>query len=247
MTIKVLIADDEIPARSRLRQMVGDIADSEVIGEAANGREVLQLCTKLSPDIVLLDIRMPDMDGIEAARHLDVLEKAPAVIFTTAFDHYAIEAFDAHAIAYLLKPVRQERLERAIDHAKHFGKLQVDAFARSLDQPSTRSNICARRASGLQLIPIDEIIYFQADQKYVTVRHLHGEDLIDEPLKDLLEEFSDYFIRIHRNALIAPAFLDHMDKSPDGQYSIWLKYCDAPLAVSRRHVTTVKSCLKHIA
>ena len=107
MTIKVLIADDEIPARSRLRQMVSEIADSEVVGEAANGREVLQLCTELSPDIVLLDIRMPDMDGIEAARHLDVLEEGPAVIFTTAFDHYAIEAFDAHAIGYLLKPVRQ--------------------------------------------------------------------------------------------------------------------------------------------
>lgn len=247
MTIKVLIADDEIPARSRLRQMVGEIADSEVVGEAANGREVLQLCTELSPDIVLLDIRMPDMDGIEAARHLDVLEEGPAVIFTTAFDHYAIEAFDAHAIGYLLKPVRQQRLERAIEHAKQFGKLQVGALARSLNQPSTRSNICARRASGLQLIPIDEILYFQADQKYVTVKHLHGEDLIDEPLKDLLEEFSENFVRIHRNALIAPAFLDHMDKSTDGQYSIWLKHCNTPLAVSRRHVTTVKACLKYVA
>jgi two-component system response regulator AlgR len=246
MTIKVLIADDEIPARSRLRHMVSEIADSEVVGEAANGREVLQLCTELSPDIVLLDIRMPDMDGIEAARHLDVMEKRPAVIFTTAFDHYAIDAFDAHAIGYLLKPVRQERLERAIDHAKQFGKLQIDALAHGLDQRSTRSNICVRRASGLQLIPVDEILYFQADQKYVTVRHLHGEDLIDEPLKDLLEEFSDAFIRIHRNALIARAYLDHMDKDSDGQYNIWLKHGDAPLAVSRRHVTTVKDCLKRI-
>jgi len=247
MTIKVLIADDEIPARSRLRQMVGEIADSEVVGEAGNGREVLQLCTELSPDIVLLDIRMPDMDGIEAARHLDVLEKGPAVIFTTAFDHYAIDAFDAHAIGYLLKPVRQERLERAIEHAKQFGKLQIGTLARGLEQPSRRSNLCVRRVSGLQLIPVDKILYFQADQKYVTVRHLHGEDLIDEPLKDLLEEFSEYFIRIHRNAVIALAYLDHMDKSSDGQYSIWLKYCDTPLAVSRRHVTMVKDCLKRIA
>lgn len=247
MTIKILIADDEIPARSRLRQMVGEIADSEVVGEAANGREVLRFCMELSPDIVLLDIRMPDMDGIEAARHLDILENGPAVIFTTAFDHYAIDAFDAHAIGYLLKPVRQERLERAIEHAKQFGKLQVGALARGLNQPSIRSNICARRASGLQLIPVDEILYFQADQKYVTVRHLHGEDLIDEPLKDLLEEFSDYFIRIHRNTLIAASYLDHMDKSTDGKYNIWLKHCDTPLAVSRRHVTTVKTCLKSIA
>jgi two-component system response regulator AlgR len=247
MTIKVLIADDEIPARSRLRQMVSEIADSEVIAEAGNGREVLQLCAELSPDIVLLDIRMPDMDGIEAARHLDVLENGPAVIFTTAFDHYAIEAFDAHAIGYLLKPVRQERLERAIEHAKQFGKLQIGALARGLDRPSTRSNICIRKASGLQLIPVDEILYFQADQKYVTVRHLHGENLIDEPLKDLVEEFSENFIRIHRNTLIALPYLDHMDKSSDGQYAIWLRHCDTPLAVSRRHVTTVKDCLKRIA
>lgn len=246
MTIKVLIADDEIPARTRLRQMVSAIADSEVVGEADNGREVVRLCTELSPDIVLLDIRMPDMDGIEAARHLDVLEKGPAVIFTTAFDHYAIEAFDAHAIGYLLKPVRQERLERAIEHAKQFGKLQIGTLARGFDQPSPRSNICVRRASGLQLIPVDEILYFQADQKYVTVRHLRGEDLIDEPLKDLMQEFSECFIRIHRNSLIALAYLDHMDKSSDGQYRIWLKHCDNPLAVSRRHVTTVKDCLRHI-
>jgi two-component system response regulator AlgR len=247
MTIRVLIADDEVPARSRLRQMVSDIADSEVVGEAANGREVVELCAELSPDIVLLDIRMPDMDGIEAARHLDVLENSPAIIFTTAFDHYAIDAFDAHAMGYLLKPVRQERLARAIEHAQRSGRPRVSVLARSLKQPSTRTNICARRASGLQLIPIDEILFFQADQKYVTVNHLHGEDLIDEPLKDLLEEFGDRFIRIHRNALIAQAFLDHMDKGADSQYNIWLKHCSNPLAVSRRHVTTVKACLKHIA
>jgi two-component system response regulator AlgR len=247
MTIKVLIADDEAPARSRLRQMVGDIADLEVVGEAENGHEVLQLCTELAPDIVLLDIRMPDMDGIEAARHLDMLENGPAVVFTTAFDHYAIDAFDAHAIGYLLKPVRHERLVRAIEHASRFTQSQLGTLAQDPDNPSKRSNICVRRASGLQLIPIDEILYFQADQKYVTVRHLHGEDLIDDPLKSLEEEFSEDFIRIHRNALIALDYLDRMDKNADGQYSIWLKHSDVPLAVSRRHVTTVKGCLKRIA
>ena len=247
MTIKVLIADDEAPARSRLRHMVGDIADLEVVGEAENGHEVLQLCTELAPDIVLLDIRMPDMDGIEAARHLDMLENGPAVVFTTAFDHYAVDAFDAHAIGYLLKPVRQERLMRAIEHASRFTRSQLGTLARDPNNPSKRTNICVRRASGLQLIPIDEILYFQADQKYVTVRHLHGEDLIDDPLKNLEEEFSEDFVRIHRNALIALDYLDRMDKNADGQYSIWLKHSDTPLTVSRRHVTTVKACLKRIA
>lgn len=247
MTTKILIADDEAPARSRLGRMVGELADSKVVGEAGNGREVLQRCAELSPDIVLLDIRMPDMDGIEAARHLDMLENGPAVIFTTAFDHYAVDAFDAHAIGYLLKPVRLERLERAIEHAKQFNKSQLGNLARELETPSRRSNICVRRASGLQLIPVDEILYFQADQKYVTVRHLHGEDLIDDSLKSLAEEFSEDFVRIHRNALIALPYLESMDKNADGQYTIRLKHCDTPLAVSRRHATTVKDCLKRIA
>lgn len=247
MTTRILIADDEAPARSRLGRMVGEISDSEVVGEAGNGREVLRLCTELTPDIVLLDIRMPDMDGIEAARHLDMLENGPAVIFTTAFDHYAVDAFDAHAIGYLLKPVRQERLERAISHARQFSKTQLGTLVRDLDTPSKRSNICVRRASGLQLIPVEEILYFRADQKYVTVSHLHGEDLIDDPLKSLADEFAEEFIRIHRNALIALAYLDRMEKNADGQYAVWLKHCDTPLTVSRRHVTTVKDYLKRLA
>lgn len=247
MTIKILIADDESPARSRLRQMVGDISGCEVVGEAENGREVLRLCAETAPDIVLLDIRMPDMDGIEAARHLDMLDDGPAVVFTTAFDHYAIDAFDAHAVGYLLKPVRQQRLERAIQHARQFSNAQLGSLAKDLETPPRRSNICVRRASGLQLIPVDEILYFQADQKYVTIRHLRGEDLIDEPLKNLAEEFHGDFIRIHRNALIALAYLDRMEKNADGQYSIRLQHCDTRLAVSRRHVTTVKDRLKHTA
>ena len=247
MTTRILIADDESHARSRLRRMVGDIVDTEIVGEAENGREVLSLCADLSPDIVLLDIRMPDMDGIEAARHLDLLENSPAVVFTTAFDHYAIDAFDAHAIAYLLKPVRLERLERAILHARKFSSSELDTLTNDPERRAKRSNICVRKASGLQLIPLDEIIYFQADQKYVTVRHLHGEDLLDEPLKNLAEEFVEEFIRIHRNALIALAYLDSMEKNADGQYEIRLKHCENPLVVSRRHVTTVKDCLKRIA
>jgi two-component system response regulator AlgR len=247
MTTKILIADDESPARSRLRQMVAEIPGSEVVGEAGNGREVLQLCAEMAPDIVLLDIRMPDMDGIEAARHLDMLDHGPAVVFTTAFDHYAIDAFDAHAVGYLLKPVRQERLERAIQHARQFGNAQFESLAQDLEAPPRRSNICVRRASGLQLIPVDEILYFQADQKYVTVRHLNGEDLIDEPLKSLADEFHGEFVRIHRNALIALAYMDRMDKNSDGKYTVRLKHCETPLVVSRRHVTTVKEYLKHTA
>lgn len=238
---KVLIVDDEKPARDRLRKMLEDLERWQVVGEASQGREALDLCTALAPDVLLLDIRMPGMDGLETARHLAALEDAPAVIFTTAYDDYAIQAFDAQAVGYLLKPVRRERLRRALAHAARLSRPQATALAR---QPAARTNICVRKPSGLQLIPIDEILYFQADQKYTTVGHLNGEDLIDEPLKSLAVEFDDRFIRVHRNALVAVAYLDRLEKNPTGHYEVWLKARDHPLPVSRRHVTEVKTSLK---
>ena len=242
--MKVLIADDEAPARLRLRQMLDELDDYEVIGEASHGLEVLEFCAGNPPDIVLLDIRMPEIDGIETARHLMSLETTPAVIFTTAYDNYAIEAFDTQAIGYLLKPVRRERLTRALNHAAKIGKRQLDRLGPDKEEPPARSNICVRKSSGLKLIPVDEVMYFQADQKYITVHHINGDDLIDEPLKDLADEFSGSFIRIHRSVLIAAAYLDRMDKNTDGQYQVWLKQFDSPLPVSRRHATEVKARLK---
>jgi two-component system response regulator AlgR len=241
--MKILIADDEAPARSRLRQMLEEHKDLEVVGEASHGRAVLKLCQELSPDIVLLDIRMPDMDGIEAARHLSTLESGPAVIFTTAYEHYAIQAFDAHAIGYLLKPVRHEKLLNSLRRASQSGGTRIEHLARDEERLCARINICARRSSGLYLIPVSEILYVHADHKYVTVSHLNGEDLIDEPLKDLADEFRDRFIRIHRSALIALDYLDRMEKNAQGHYEVWLKHCAEPLPVSRRHVSAVKSRL----
>jgi len=244
MTTRVLIADDEAPARSRMRRLLDELPGYEVIGEAANGSEALQISLAESPGIILLDIRMPDMDGLETARHLSALDDGPAVIFTTAFDSYAIEAFDTHAIGYLLKPVRREKLERALNFAARLAQPQIEALVDDPQQPVIRTNICARRGEDLHLIPIEDILYFQADQKYITVRHAHGEDLIDEPLKDLASEFADRFTRIHRNALVALASIERMEKTPDGQYEVWLRGCDEPLPVSRRHVTAVKACVK---
>jgi len=244
MTTRVLIADDEAPARSRMRRLLDELPEYEVIGEAANGTQVLETSLSETPDIILLDIRMPDMDGIETARHLAALDESPAVIFTTAFDSYAIEAFDAHAIGYLLKPVRREKLERALEFASRLARPQIQALASDPQQPVARNNICARRGADLHLIPIEDVIYFQADQKYITVRHVHGEDLIDEALKELASEFADRFIRIHRSALVALAWVERMEKTADGQYEVWLRDCLEPLPVSRRHVTAVKACVK---
>lgn len=242
--MRVLIVDDEAPARARLVRMLEELPDCEVVGEAANGHGALQGCLDSSPDVVLLDIRMPDMDGIEAARHIAEIDDGPAVVFTTAFDHYAIDAFDAHAMGYLLKPVRRERLEKALAFASRLGRSALVEVSRETEDHAKRTHICVRRGADLRLIPIEEIVFFQSDRKYVTVRHAGGEDLLDEPLKGLAEEFADYFIRIHRSTLIALRYLDRMERNDDGQYEVWLRGVDQPLQVSRRHVTAVKSCLK---
>jgi two-component system response regulator AlgR len=239
----IIIVDDEEPARDRLRQMLDDVAGWSVIGEGSNGVEALALCERLSPSVLLLDIRMPGMDGLETARHLATFDDAPAVIFTTAYDDYAIEAFDAQAVGYLLKPVRSERLLRALERAARLTQPQLQALTEDPERPAVRTTICVRKASALKLIPVPDILFFQADQKYLTVRHLHGEDLIDESLKNLAVEFGDRFIRVHRNALVATDHLDRMTRNATGQYEVWLKHYDQPLPVSRRHVTRVKNSL----
>jgi two-component system response regulator AlgR len=231
--LRVLIVDDEPPARERLRSLLAEIADVEVIGEAANGYEALREGHDLAPDVVLLDVRMPGMDGLEAARHLNVLDEPPAVIFTTAYDQYAVEAFQAHAVGYLLKPVHKEQLAAALTRAGRLTRAQLQKLA-AADAESRRSHIAARRREGVRLIPIEEVQYFLADQKYTTVRHLSGEDLIEDSLRLLESEFGAALVRIHRNALVSVKYLERIERNADGQYFVRLRGCEAPLQVSRR-------------
>jgi two-component system, LytTR family, response regulator AlgR len=236
--LKVLIVDDESPARERLRSMLAEIADIEVIGEAGNGHEALKATAELNPDVVLLDVRMPGMDGLEAARHLNVLEEPPAVIFTTAYEQYAVEAFEAHAMGYLLKPVRKEQLAASLVRAGRLTRAQLQKLASGAE--ARRTHIGARHRDGLRLIPIEEVQYFLADQKYTTVRHVNGEDLIEESLRLLEREFSATFARIHRNALVNVKYLERIERDADGQYFVRLRGCDAPLEVSRRMAGELK-------
>ena len=194
--------------------------------------------------MVLLDIRMPGMDGLEAARHLIEFEEPPAVIFCTAYEEHAVEAFDLQAVGYLLKPVRKEGLERALGKAQRVNKAQLAALAE--EQPPRRSHISARTHRGIELIPVDDVRYFQADQKYVTVRHGEGEIIIDEPLKDLEDEFGDQFLRVHRNALIAWSFIVGLDRQSSGAYRIRLKDVPESIEISRRHVSAVRKFVKHL-
>ena len=234
MTLKVLIVDDESPARQRLRSLLADIGEVEIVGEATNGEEGLRSAVDLSPDVVLLDVRMPGMDGIEAARHLNALEEPPAVIFTTAYDEYAINAFEAQAVGYLLKPIRQEKLAAALTQAGRLTRPQLLKIAAASPASERRTHIAARHREGLRLIPVDEVQFFFAEQKYTTVRHLKGEELIEDSLRALEEELGSAFVRIHRNALVSVRFLERIERNADGQYFVRLRGCEAPLQVSRR-------------
>ena len=232
--MKVLVVDDEALARDRLANLVSDLDDFEVVGKAKDGRVALSMADSEAPDIVLMDIRMPGMDGIEAARHMAVLESPPAVIFTTAYDSYTLEAFEASAVGYIMKPVRRQRLADALSRASRLTRAQLSGLA-SYQPPDRRSNVCTRIGGTLRLISVDEIIYFRADQKYVSVRHLGGDDLIDETIKALAEEFEPKFVRIHRNALVAPGFIESVEQGDSGQLLVHMRHCDEPLVVSRRH------------
>lgn len=233
--MKLLIVDDEPPARDRLRRLLAEIEDCEVVAEAATGEEALSVCGDLKPDVVLLDVRMPGLSGIQVARHIDTLEDPPAVIFTTAYDQYAVDAFETEAVGYLLKPVRKEKLAHALRHAARISPSRLQKVAESARIEHKREQICARLGEQLRLIPVPEIYFFLADQKYVTVKHKGGENLIDESLKSLAEEFSPDFLRIHRNALIAEKYISAVERTDAGQYVVRMRECGTVLEVSRRH------------
>jgi len=246
--MKVLIVDDEQPARDRLRQILADEDGYDVVGEAGNGIEALDVAGRVSPDIVLLDIRMPGMDGIETAHHLNSMDTPPAVVFTTAYDEYAIDAFEARAIGYVLKPVRRSRLTGALEQATRLVGSTLSAAAAEANLDMQRRHVCAHAHGELKLIPVDEITSFNADQKYVSVDHDNGHDLIDDSLKSLEAEFGDRFVRIHRSALIAVARIDRIERSAEGKSRVVLRdhsqVEDKQLIISRRHVAEVKRRLR---
>jgi len=239
--LKILLVDDEALARDRLKRLLEDDAQHEVVGEAANGIEAVRICAELQPDLVLLDIRMPGMDGLEAARHFLELDAPPGVIFCTAYEEHAIQAFDLQAVGYLLKPVRRENLHKALAQSVRLNRVQLAALQK---EDNIRSHISARTHKGMELIPIQHVRFFQADQKYVTVRHGTGEVIIDETLRELEDEFSGRFLRVHRSALVAKEHIEGLVKDDNGQMCIRLRAIDDLIEVSRRHLPAVRKILK---
>lgn len=247
--MRIMIVDDEAPARNRLKELLADCAASvplKVVGEAANGREALDLMSREPADLLLLDIRMPEMDGIEVARHLLSLEQMPAVIFTTAYNVYAIQAFEVNAVDYLLKPVRGERLLGALQKARQnrpLGPVQLQKLAQR-----PRTCLSVQERGKILLIPIGEVIYLRAELKYVTIRTLEREYLLEESLTNLEQEFIDGFIRIHRNCLVAKASIAGFEKMTEevgeAHWKVVLKGVEEKLPVSRRLQYLVKDFAK---
>ena len=239
--LKILIADDEAPARNRMRDLLSEIENIAVVAEAKNGKEALDLALQTKPDLMLLDIRMPLMDGIEAAQHAQKLTPKPHIIFTTAYDAYAIKAFDLNAIDYLLKPIRLDRLQTAINKA-HALQPNIHAALRALKKARTHLSIHER--GRVLLVPIETIIYLRAELKYVTVRTAEREYLIEESLTNLETEFGEQFIRLHRNSLVAPQFIAGYEKrSNEDNEQHWvalLKNIPETVAISRRQQHLVR-------
>jgi len=243
--MEILIVDDELLARERLVRMIEKLAEHHIVAAVDNAEAALTAINEHDPDIVLLDVRMPGKDGLELAHDISALDCPPAVIFCTAFDQYALDAFGTTAIGYLLKPIKAEQLQDALNKAQKLNKVQrAVAKIPTADNVNMRSHISAKTRRGIELIPLDDVRYFVADHKYVTVFHRGGEHLLDETLKELEEEFAGRFIRIHRNSLISVRHIEAIERAPQGQYQVRLADTEQRPIVSRRHVGDLKNLLK---
>ena len=234
----ILICDDEPLALECLERLIRQLGHN-VIAKASNGLDALAMVREYQPDVVLLDIQMPEMDGLTCASHLRSFEPTPAIVFCTAYDDHALAAFKSNAEGYLLKPIMQQDLQQVLAHLTKLTQAQMSNLKQKENMEELqikRHQIAAKTYRGVELVPVENIYYFLADQKYVTVRHKDGSVLIDETLKDLEQEFGDQFIRIHRNALVAISYLDGLEVVSSGQYQVCCRELEERLAVSRRHL-----------
>jgi two-component system response regulator AlgR len=244
--MKTLIVDDEPLARERLSSLLRECDNVEIVGEAGDGRAAVEAAARLTPDLVLLDIRMPLMDGLEAARHLAGFDRPPALIFCTAYDEHALAAFEAGAVDYLVKPVRLERLRSALERARRFGASELAKVDAVAGTPRQRSHLCARVRGNLVLVPVADIVYLLAEDKYVVVHHTRGDVLIEEALKTLEIEFAERFVRIHRNCLVARDRLTGLIRASDGRILAQLEGTTATLEVSRRNLPALRKLVRSL-
>lgn len=242
--MKILIVDDEAPARERLRRLLHELGDDyAVVGEAGDGEAALEACDNTEDvELVLLDISMPGIGGLETAARLAELDPPPAVILVTAHDAFALDAFERKVQDYLLKPVRRERLQAALERVRIPTRVQREHPRET--SPRRRRHLTAHYRGSLVAVPVEDVLYLQAEHKYVTVCHETGQILLDESLKALEDEFGDLFLRVHRNALVARRRVLGLDRAPDGVTLVRLRGCEERLPVSRRHLGEVRRWLR---
>jgi two-component system response regulator AlgR len=236
--LRALVVDDEAPARERLTALLRELDQVEVVGAARDAGEALQQVTALQPGLLYLDVRMPGMSGLELARHLARLDEPPSIIFTTAHGEHAMEAFEAEAVGYLLKPIRKEKLAAATERAQRLNTRQLEAMS-----TPARTHLAVRTRSGLRLLRVTDVSCLLAEDKYTTVRHAEGTDLIEDSLRTLELEFAERFLRVHRGALVNRDFIESVERRADGAHLVHVRGIAEPLVVSRRLVANLKARL----
>jgi two-component system response regulator AlgR len=236
--LRALVVDDEPPARQRLTALLRELDQVEVIGEARDAMEALRQLDELQPTLLYLDVRMPGMSGLELARHLARLDEPPAVIFTTAHGEHAMEAFEAEAVGYLLKPVRKEKLAAATERAQRLSTTQLAAMG-----APARTHLSVRARDGIRLLRVEDVICLLAQDKYTTVRHTGGEDLIEDSLRTLEVELGERFLRAHRGALVNRDYIESVERNADGTHQIRLRGIPTAVPVSRRLAGDLKARL----
>jgi two-component system response regulator AlgR len=233
--MRVLIADDEPLARARLDSLLARRADVQVVGSVADGEAALEACAALHPDLILLDIEMPGLGGTAVARRLAEAPIRPQVVFCTAYEQHALSAFDLGVTDYLLKPVRAERLDEALDRAAARLRPTVPA-------PSTW--LRARNGADEVRVRLDEVLYLLADEKYVAVHHGGGMWLIDDSLRQLETTHGDRLVRLHRNCLVPRVRLLGLRTLSDGRVLARLSGTEVTPEVSRRNLPAVRQLLR---
>lgn len=258
MKPRLLIVDDEAPARIRIKMLLSDIEATcphQLVGEASSARQALDAISALRPDVLLLDVQMPEMTGIDLAVQLAGRPDAPAIVFVTAYDEHAVKAFEVHALDYLLKPVRATRLADAITHAAAL-RTQAGQKLTALvaDLPSARRHFSVQVRGRVILVPVADVLYCKAELKYVTLRTREQAYLVEESLTSIEEEFSAHFVRVHRSALVARAAISGVERASqsDGEagergqesWQVILRGLDERLPISRRQWGAIRALVR---
>ncbi len=232
---RILIADDEPLARARLRALLESMDRAQVVAEAAHGQAVLeQLESHPEINTVLLDIRMPGMDGMETAARLRTCFPHLVILFTTAYPDHALEAYQHQAVAYLLKPVDRASLAKAMEqvHRIHTGRKALE----QREQQFLTAHIRGR----LVRVPLEEIPYLQASQKYIQFNWQQHEILLEDSLVKIEQRHPGVFLRIHRNALVNPRFIEGIERDAEGHHWLLLRGRKEKLEISRRNLPAVR-------